>query len=66
MVGGVVSNTLNRVGESNLQDEAGYVYKKSKSVPIRGRSFWNCMWTVEAVGLDVGLHHEDSQDVRRV
>ncbi len=65
MVVGVVSNTLNRSGEGNLQDEAGYVYKKSKSVPIRGRSFWNCMWTVEAAGPDVELHHEDAQDVRR-
>jgi hypothetical protein len=44
ITGGNVHYVLNRSGGNNLQDKLGFVYKKSKSVPLTDKSYWLCMW----------------------
>jgi hypothetical protein len=43
MSGGLVSYVINRSGGNNLKDVAGYQYVKTKSIPLKDRSYWRCM-----------------------
>jgi hypothetical protein len=42
MSGETVSYVLNRSGGTNLQNEAGYIYKRTRCQ--KDRSYWICMW----------------------
>jgi hypothetical protein len=42
MAGESVSYVLNRSGGNNLQDEGGYIYKRTRCQ--KDRSYWICMW----------------------
>jgi hypothetical protein len=44
MAGGNVRYILNRKGSNSLQDDSGYVYKKTKSVPSTDKTYWQCVW----------------------
>jgi hypothetical protein len=59
-----ITGVPNRIGGQNLKDIENYVYKRTKTLPLKDKNCWNCMSRQRfdsSVALFTLLHHLDTE-----